>query len=128
MIGHPKPKPRRLVKAAKKRLERVMIGQVRDQCVLRDGFCRFALDVSRATGLPLIAAWLDFCSGPSEWAHLGRLKRSRTRGMPASQRHTTAGTMILCRKHHHLEEIGLLKVEYETDRGADGLVRFEERS
>jgi hypothetical protein len=75
-------------KARRKRLERKVVHTVRMICVLRDGLCRLSSGI------------LGPCSGPSEWAHLPSHRRSRTRAQAPSNRHTPAGSMMLCRAHH----------------------------
>lgn len=45
---------------------------------------------------------LGVCDGKSEWAHLGDKKRFKTRGLPPEERHTTAGSLMLCAKHHRM--------------------------
>ena len=88
-----KPEPRKRVKGRRKRQETTVVKSVRAQCVDRDGHC---LIWSRA-----IAGWMfERCHGPSEWAHIGQHRRSHTRGMAPHRRHTTAGSGMLCQRHH----------------------------
>lgn len=82
---------------------------------LRDGRCRLA----GARGFPA-------CGGPSEWAHLRPHARFQTRGEAPERRHTTAGSLMLCRLMHHLYDAHRMAIEAEdADRGADGPLRFE---
>jgi hypothetical protein len=100
-------------KRRRDRLEAAVIEEVRAQCVARDGFCRW-------TG-----AGLGACAGPSEWAHFNEKKRFKTRGMDPRERHTTAGSLMMCRRHHRLYDAGRMQVEPLTERGADGRLRAE---
>ncbi len=112
-ISFPKPKPHRLVKDAKKRVERKVILDVRAQCVTRDGYCRlFRLKV----GDVIIGStsW-HRCHGQSEWAHLGAMKRARTRGMAAERRHRTDGSVMLCRLAHAAYDAGKLDIRGNPD-------------
>jgi hypothetical protein len=80
--------------------------------VRRDGYCRLA-GVRPFT-----------CEGPSEWAHLGDHRRFKTQGRPSQERHTTAGSLMMCRAHHHAYDQHWLRIEPMTDRGADGPMRW----
>lgn len=71
--------------------EAQVIAIVRPQVVARDGFCRLGKNLLSALGP---------CSGPSEWAHLGRHRRCHTRGMTPEERHTVEGSIMLCQGHH----------------------------
>jgi hypothetical protein len=85
---------------------------VRAEVAVRDGHCRLM--------------WTDAfgpCQGPSTWNHFNDSRRSHTRGLPPEQRHTTAGTMMNCRKHHaHIDE-NEIAVE-EGPEGANGDLTF----
>jgi hypothetical protein len=111
VIGFPKPEKRVTTKGRKRRQERAVIAVVRAVCVERDGYCR-------------LSALHAECGGPSEWAHLGDKKRARTRGMTPELRHTTAGSLMLCRTHHRLYDSGILDIDALTDRGADGRIEI----
>lgn len=71
--------------------ERELIRRVREEVVERDGSCR--------VGKNLLAA-MGRCWGPSEWAHFNQFKRFKTRNLPPEERHTAAGSLMLCRGHH----------------------------
>lgn len=71
---------------------------VRAAVVSRDGYCRYY----KAQDWDTIVE----CDGPSEWAHLGDKKRARTRNMAPEVRHTTAGSLMLCRRHHQQYDSG----------------------
>lgn len=114
----PKGTPRRIVKARKDRQEARIKRVVRAECVKRDGLCRYWHDVFAACFVSVD------CSGPSEWAHLERSKRARTRGMKPELRHTTAGTVMLCRFHHAQYDAGTITVKLRTNRGADGTLEW----
>lgn len=106
-----KPEPRKRVQGRVKRHARTVVRDVRAAVVERDGMCRVPPGVFGA------------CQGVLEWAHL--LRRFKTRGQPAETRHTTQGTLMLCKKHHlqfdaHELQITALSVEH----GADGPLEF----
>jgi hypothetical protein len=109
-----KPGPTAKYRAKRARAEGPIKKAVRETCVDRDGYCRYWADVFQSCFVAVD------CSGPSEWAHLENQKRARTRGMKPGQRHTTAGTAMLCRCHHRAYDAGELKVEAHSDKGADG--------
>lgn len=112
-IACPKPTPRRILKARRKRQAAKVVKSVRAQCVERDGYCRFE-------------TFPYGCNGPSEWAHLGEKKRYKTRGMSAEVRHTTAGSLMLCRRHHHAyDRAHTLRIVPLTSKGADGPLQFD---
>ena len=103
--------------AAKRRAEKKVAAVVRAACVERDGYCRWAL----ASGTS------SFCEGASEWAHFGDSTRAKTRGMKPERRHTTAGSMMLCTKHHDAldgRRHPRLYLDALTAKGADGPVAF----
>lgn len=115
-----KPESRKRIKAKKYRAEMKVEQSVRAACVERDGWCRIYRDFGP------VCMEQKLCSGPSEWAHLE--PRARTRGMAPEQRHNTATSLMLCKKHHDDFDgkIGgkKLSIEPETDKGADGPLRF----
>jgi hypothetical protein len=51
------------------------------------------------------------CHGVSEWAHLGDKKRFKTRGQAPEIRHTTAGSLMLCQKHHADYDAGRMAID-----------------
>lgn len=120
-IGVPSPKPKRKVSAAtRKRRERKVIERVRALVEARDGFCRMRR-------LPCFVDVFGQCQGVSEWAHLGDLKRFKTRGQAPERRHTTGGTAMLCTKHHHDYDAHRIEIRAVTERGADGPLIVEKR-
>lgn len=116
-----KGKTRKQLKAKKDRAEAKQIKIVRAKCVIRDGFCRFHFGNDDTGGM------LSHCIGPSAWCHLEDYKRARTRGMVPERRHTTAGSAMLCTTIHEAYDSGRLVLEFLTDRGADGPIRWSER-
>lgn len=126
----PKHLPRRIVKARKGRSEDQVKREVRAECVERDGDCRIC-NLATSPGdwheddFPMPDE--SFLWNPSEWAHLDRSKRARTRGMSPELRHTTAGTAMLCRFHHELYDAGKLLVELMSNLGADGPLNWRQR-
>lgn len=117
----PKPEPRARVKARRKRQEARVKEQVRHDVFVRESFrCRIS-DTWLDTWL--VGAFGD-CDGPLEWAHLGDHRRFKTRGMPPEKRHTTAGSLCMCKRHHGMYDRHQLKIEPMTSRGADGPMTF----
>ncbi len=110
MPAVPKPEPRKRMKARAKRTEAAIIRAVRAACVARDGYCR--------------ASDLGGCYGPSEWAHAPWWTRAKTRGMKPELRHTTAGSMMLCQKHHADVDGHRLMAAPGDERWCDSLVYF----
>jgi hypothetical protein len=127
-LALPKGEPRKRVKARKQRAERAVKQSVRAACVERDGLCRVTKKLWRFvdTYHPTanLVEWR--CGGiASEWAHLAGHRRSQTRGQAPERRHTTKHSLILCTRHHAMEESGQLRVVYLSARGCDGPLRFE---
>ncbi len=122
----PKPEPRRRGKLRKARQAGKVAKAVRAKVVARDGLCRVA------TGLPgdlgtLHADFYDPCEGLSQWAHLRGTTRAETRGMAPELRHTTAGSAMMCQKHHDQYDgrrRPRLLIEPLTPQGADGPLAF----
>lgn len=113
-MSFPKPEPLKRTKARKARTEAKVIAQVKLAVMERDGSCRMAV-----TGV-------GACAGVLDWAHLPQWRRSATRGKPATERHTTQGTVLLCRKHHEMldgQRAPRMFVEHGPD-GADGLLKW----
>ena len=110
-IGHvaPKGKTRKQLKARAGRRELAVRKAVRAACVARDGYCRMMVVL---------------CVGDSEWCHFGRYKRFKTRGMRPEARHCTAGSLMLCTKHHGEYDRGELTIRALTARGCDGPMSF----
>ena len=105
-------------KARTKRMESKQATSVRAQCVVRDWHCLF-LYRRPDSGWPDVGT----CVGPSEWAHIGQHRRYRTRGQAAEQRHTTAGSAMLCQWHHAAYDAHEFDIEPLTDKGMDGPFR-----
>jgi hypothetical protein len=99
--------------SAKRRKEAAVIAKVRAACVERDGYCLLGHG----------AVW-GRCEGPSTLAHVLGKRRSQTRGMAAEKRHDAAWCVMLCARHHGMEEAHQLGVMAEDDRGANGRVWF----
>ncbi len=123
----PKPTPRDKVKAKEDRTEASIKRKVRARCVERDGDCRICDwennpdDTHEGDGGSDDLPYPDkFSDSRSEWAHLERSKRARTRGMKPELRHTTAMSVMLCRFHHRLYDAGKLLVTLLSNLGADG--------
>lgn len=117
-LANPKPLPHRRTKERRKRHESKVVKQVRPQVVARDGYCRLS-EAAR-----LHPENFGECEGPSEWSHYNAThRRSKTRGQPPEVRHTTAGSMMLCRQHSQDYDQNRIDIETQTDRGCDGPVR-----
>lgn len=101
-----KPEKRSTTKGRKDRTEAQIKKDVRAIVVDRDAGCRLS--------------WLSPCSGLLQWSHLEGHRRGRTRGMSPEQRHTTAGTAMLCDGHHDEYDANKFRIIFETDKGADG--------
>jgi hypothetical protein len=125
-LALPKGEPRKRVKARRQRAERAVKVSVRSACVERDWFCRFGSehpwDEYGDTALRLS---YEGCGGQSEWAHVRGHRRSNTRGQAPEVRHDSKHSLMLCRRHHAMEEAGQLRVVYLSARGCDGPIRFE---
>lgn len=121
----PKPVTRKTLKGRKQRAERAVKQRIRALCVERDGNCRIeSLKWGDVIEPSLIREHWCSMTMYSEWAHLPPRRRSQTRGMEPDYRHTTTHTIMLCQKHHAMEEAHALKVEYLSDSGCDGPLRF----
>lgn len=120
MAIYPQPKgpTRKQVKAKAKRVARKVVKSVRAQCVERDGHCRYLYLAVAGDSCPKGHLAHPECDGPSEWAHLGDKKRARTRNMPAHIRHTTAGSLMLCAKHHDAYDAGEIVIVGSDANGA----------
>ena len=102
-------------KARARRQEAAHAKIVRAACVVRDGYCLIASRLPRA-----VAVLLGPCEGPSEWAHVGEDRRCHTRGMEPEQRHTTAGSGMLCHGHHVAYDAHKFAIETWSVLGMDG--------
>lgn len=117
VLAQPKGPTRKRLKARKDRAEGVVKRCVRAVVADRDGYCRYSTDNGH-----------DCLGGASEWAHWGDKKRFKTRGMPAGERHTTAGSLMLCKRHHQYYDAGTLIITAKTDRGCDGPLKYRWRA
>lgn len=120
----PKPEPRKRAKGRKVRQEAQIKKLTRLACVLRDGPCRMtAFIFGDVVAIP------DYrnCEGPPEWAHFGGKRRARTRGQAPEIRHTTAGSLMLCREMHRAYDEGRLLITALTRHGCDGRLKFRWR-
>jgi hypothetical protein len=127
MTTFPKPTPKK--KGAKARLDKKHADKVRQEVMDRDGGCRFPADPKQPNlgGVPRLN--LLQCDGPLEWAHLPDWRRSRTMGQAPEERHTTAGSMMLCRRHHTMLDQNQLMILFTgqlegTSCGADGPISW----
>lgn len=117
-LANPKPLPHRRTKGRRKRQERKVVQDVRPVVMDRDGYCRLS-EAAR-----LHPDEFGACEGPSEWSHYNAThRRSKTRGQPPEMRHTTAGSMSLCRKHSQDYDQNRLDIEVQdAARGCNGPV------
>lgn len=118
----PKPPPRKRLKARGDRAEAKVKKAVRAECVTRDGHC---LIYTRLPGS--IAVLLGPCDGESQWAHVGRHRRCFTRGLPPEERHTTAGSGMLCDRHHDAYDAHEFDFEL-GEQGMNGMVGIRRRA
>lgn len=125
-LAHPKGRTRKQIKAKADRAEALVEKLTRAACVLRDGHCRMTaggddvfIGAVKLMSMP--------CEGPSEWAHFGKKRRARTRGMQPEERHTTAGSLMLCQVMHRAYDSGWLKITALTRHGCDGRLKFRWR-
>lgn len=115
-VACPKPEKIARVKGRKDRAEAKVKKSVRAQCVERDGFCRYGK-------LEHVAP----CQGSSQWAHMGKKRRAKTRGMAPTIRHTTADSLMLCQRHHDEYDNRRkprLWIRELTEDGANGSLQF----
>lgn len=130
MTIHPQPKPaktRRQLKARQDRQEAQIKRLVRAAVVVRDGTCRLLAAELSAVHDVVLYPNVDRhrCAGnPGEWAHFGDKRRSRTRGQAPEIRHTTAGSLMLCKTAHEAYEAGRLRITALTRNGCDGRLKF----
>lgn len=126
-LAHPKPESRKRVKGRKDRMATAVAKRVRAACVVRDGDCRLLQAEMHINGNDDFVVnprpW-HHCYSQSEWAHFGEKKRARTRGQAAEVRHTTAGSLILCRDMHQAYDAGDLKITALTRKGCNGRLKF----
>jgi hypothetical protein len=92
-----RPGPTAKARAKKRRKEGPVKADVRLHCAQRDGLCRVAQWVGTDT---VALELMNGCDGPSEWAHMAQKRQSKTRGQVPTVRHTTAESLMLCRRHH----------------------------
>jgi hypothetical protein len=122
-LAKPKRGSHKRLKAKRARAAGKVVEIVRHRCVERDGYCFIVNRLSAAQYFDLIPA-IGICEGPSEWAHVGKHRRSKTRGQAAEVRHTTVGSAIACRKHHRLYDNHDFDIEcFDAERGMDGTFR-----
>jgi hypothetical protein len=122
----PKGRTRRQLKSTQDRAEAKVKKAVRAACVARDAYCRFnwfSPWFDRRTSVEDVKP-IHHCGAPSEWCHFGEKKRAKTRGMAAEQRHTTAGSLMLCAEAHRAYDAGQLKITALTRKGCDGRLKF----
>lgn len=122
----PNPKPakgslkRQKAKAA--RAESKVVKATRALTVLRDGYCLVASRLPAS-----ISVLLGPCAGPSEWAHIGRLRRCFTRGLPPEVRHTTVGSGQMCQRHHAMYDLHEFDITTDAHAGMDGAIAIVRR-
>jgi hypothetical protein len=90
------------LRARKARKDRLVADRIRELVSARDGYCRYGKDVH--------PSGRDACEGVSEWAHFDGFKRFKTRGRAPEDRHTMAGSLMLCTRHHAQYDQGKLGI------------------
>jgi hypothetical protein len=96
--------------------ERQIIKANRAYCERRDGDCRIGYWGEIAIAL------FGECMSTSEWNHFRR--RSKSRGEPPEERHSTEVTGMLCGRHHDMVDEHEIDFVYLTSKRADGLMKF----
>ena len=96
--------------------ERQIIQRNRAHCERRDGDCRIGYWGDTAVAL------FGECFGTPEWNHFRR--RSKSRGEPPEERHSTEVTGMLCGRHHDMVDEHEIDFDYLTEKRADGLMAF----
>lgn len=102
--------PTKRARRAKAAKDRRYAKTIREEVAKRDGACRLGDWENNPYDVHSDALEGDACEGRSKWAHLGKKKRARTRGLPPEERHTTAGSLMLCTKHHDDYDDGRLLI------------------
>lgn len=115
----------------RRREESKVVKVVRLVVAERDGYCRLHW-TNGATRAAMVATFGP-CHGASQWAHRREgMSRAQTRGMDPKDRHTTAGSLMLCAFHHlddrHGYDRSAFAIEDMTDKGCDGRLRFVTRA
>lgn len=135
MLGTASPKPlkgtAKRLKARAKRQESKHAKGVRARCVERDGYCAMSMAGRWSMSLDRRLVVDVFCSGPSEWAHIGQHRRCHTRGQAPEQRHTTQWSAMLCKRHHDAYDAHEFDIEpLNAEAGMDGFftVRVSRRA
>lgn len=93
-----------------------MGARIRELVAARDGHCRYAWDVPPTQR--------SRCQGESQWCHFGAFKRFKTRGQSPETRHTTAGSLMLCEKHHDEYDERRLEIVIAGGDGCDGTLAY----
>lgn len=126
-LALPKPRPRRKVVkrmrvrarvrpvSQKRRAEQRLVGKVFREIEPRDGDCRIWW--AGIAGLPETLA--GRCEGEPQPAHLSEWRRSKTRGLPASERHNRKTIIRLCAAHHRRYDLHEFDLQHGPE-GADG--------
>jgi hypothetical protein len=116
-IGFPKGKTKRQLKGQQDRAEAKVIKAVRAKVMERELHdCRLYVAVPEL--IPF-----GWCHGRLAWAHLGDQRRFKTVGLPPEERHTTAGSLALCERHHTIYDRHAMEID-AGPKGADGPLRF----
>lgn len=117
-LAIPKGPTRRELKGKLDYRERQIIQRNRAHCVRRDG------DTGCRIGYwgELAVALFGECMGTPEWNHFRR--RSKSRGEPPEERHSTEVTGMLCGRHHDMVDLHQIEFEYLTEKRADGPMKF----
>jgi hypothetical protein len=125
-LRFPKGELRRQARGRKARAEVAVKRAVRMTCADREGYhCRLWTFAGPALRDGFnVPPYMAACSGPLEWAHLHSHRRSQTRGQAPTKRHTTAGSLMLCRYHHQEYDAHRLFITCLTRKGADGPLKF----
>lgn len=104
-------KTRKQIRGRARRAEAAWLRKMRAVVFARDGGCR--------------AAGIGWCEGDLTLAHLPPWRRSQTRGLPHEDRHRPSRMVMLCVRHHNMEERHQLLAHFLSDQLANGSIRWE---
>jgi hypothetical protein len=115
-LKFPKGPTRAELKGSSNYRERQIIKANRAHCERRDGDCRIGYWGEIAIAL------FGECMSTPEWNHFRR--RSKSRGEPPEERHSTEVTGMLCGRHHDMVDEHDINFVYLTTKRADGPMKF----
>lgn len=123
-INRKPPGPTARARKRKADRDKRYAAKIRADVAERDGLCRLGEWENNPDDWHSDAV-NDVCDGGSQWAHFGEKKRFKTRGLPPEERHTMAGSLMLCEKHHDDYDEGRLVITAQTSLDCNGPLNFE---